>query len=169
MASSPQSQPIPPWGMSSSVHLPQISSPRPPVCTAPRPLRMSLVPGALVTGPWLPSLVLLSLVLWATGAWWSRGVIARSFQRDRCQSMIHPQATLSRATLGQLLTIPERSPRHQIRAILPQPYCLLAELSLRAGVTAEREAYPLAFDPKTWVILLYEGDEYAGYAFQFEQ
>ncbi|NJP12002.1 MAG: hypothetical protein HC866_23115 [Leptolyngbyaceae cyanobacterium RU_5_1] len=30
-------------------------------------------------------------------------------------------------------------------------------------------AYPLAFDPQTWFIVLYEGDEYAGYSFSFRR
>jgi hypothetical protein len=47
------------------------------------------------------------------------------------------------------------------------PYCRLSELEVRAGVRAQREAYPLAFDPQTWFVVLYEGDQYTGYSFSF--
>jgi hypothetical protein len=41
----------------------------------------------------------------------------------------------------------------------------LASLQIRAGATSLREAYPLEFDPQTWLVLLYEGDQYTGYRF----
>ena len=76
---------------------------------------------------------------------------------------------LSRQQLADLLTIPERSEQAKVKEIVAEPYCQLAELELRDGIVAQREAYPLAFDPKTWLVLLYEGNEYAGYAFSFQQ
>jgi hypothetical protein len=48
-----------------------------------------------------------------------------------------------------------------------EPYCKLPTLNVRAGVEAEREAYPLEFDPATTLVILYENDEYAGYRFSF--
>ena len=85
-----------------------------------------------------------------------------------CETVVAPNAVLSRAQLAQLLTLPERSPTSQVREQVAQPYCQLADLEVRAEVMAQREAYPLAFDPQTWLILLFEGDEYAGYAFSFQ-
>ncbi len=82
-----------------------------------------------------------------------------------CQEIVQPQSVLSREQLTQLLTIPERSPKEKVRAIIREPYCLLPSLKIRAGVSAVREAYPLEADPDTWIVLLYEGDEYAGYRF----
>ena len=99
---------------------------------------------------------------------WGSGLIAKSFHRDLCQEMVQPSVSLSRAQLTELLTVPERSPKATIRQQAPDPYCTLTDLEIRAGVTAQREAYPLAFDPDTWLVMLYEGDEYAGYAFRFE-
>jgi hypothetical protein len=84
-----------------------------------------------------------------------------------CQQVIQPQAILARDQLAQLLTIPERSTKAQVREIIKDPYCQLADVEVRAGVMAQREAYPLAFDPDTWFVVLYEGDEYAGYDFSF--
>ncbi len=87
--------------------------------------------------------------------------------RDVCQEIVRSQVVLSREQLSQLLTIPERSPKDQIRQVMPAPYCKLKPLSLRTNTPAYREAYPLAFDPQTWFVVLYEGDEYAGYSFSF--
>jgi hypothetical protein len=87
--------------------------------------------------------------------------------KNECQTMVQPQATLSREQLTRLLSVPERSAKDQVRQIVQQPYCTLPAVQARAGVTAQREAYPLAFDPQTWLVLLYEGNEYAGYAFNF--
>ena len=39
---------------------------------------------------------------------------------------------------------------------------------VRAGVSAERAAYPLAFDPNTWLVVLYEDEEYVGYGFKLQ-
>jgi len=84
-----------------------------------------------------------------------------------CQEIVQPQASLSRETLSRLIAIPERTQQNQVRQVVAQPYCRLKSLKVRAGVTAQREVYPLEFDPGTWLIVLYEGEEYAGYDFSF--
>lgn len=84
-----------------------------------------------------------------------------------CESMVQESARLSRAQLAQLLTIPERDSKARVRQVVEQPYCTLPTLKVRSGVEAEREAYPLEFDPKTTLVILYENDEYAGYRFSF--
>jgi len=89
--------------------------------------------------------------------------------KNLCQEVIQSQSVLSRTKLAQLIDVPERSNKSAVRAIVSEPYCRLASVQVREGVTAEREAYPLAFDPKTWVVVLYEGDEYAGYDFTFQR
>lgn len=89
--------------------------------------------------------------------------------KDICQAVIQPQAVLSRDRLSQLLTIPERSNKTQIRQVMQEPYCQMPDIQARAGGTAKREAYPLAFDPKTWLIVMYEGEEYVGYSFSFRR
>jgi hypothetical protein len=87
--------------------------------------------------------------------------------KDSCQEIIQQQATLSRDELSRLLTIPERSNRSQVRQVISQPFCKLQKVQIRVGATSQREAYPLEFDPSTWLVVLYEGDEYAGYSFSF--
>lgn len=87
--------------------------------------------------------------------------------KDICQVVVQPEATLTRQELSRLLTVQERSDKAQIRRIAQNPYCKLPDIQIRSGVTAQREAYPLAFDSQTWLVVLYEGNEYAGYAFSF--
>ncbi len=83
-----------------------------------------------------------------------------------CETAITKSATLSREQLLALLAIPERESKEKVRQIVKEPYCQLSKIEIRAGVAAEREAYPLEFDPKTTLVLLYENDEYAGYRFK---
>lgn len=89
--------------------------------------------------------------------------------REICQEIVEPQAVLSRDKLAQLLAVPEGAPTAQIKQVTQSPYCRLSEVEVRAGAKAQREAYPLAFDPQTWFIVLYEGDAYAGYSFSFRR
>jgi hypothetical protein len=86
-----------------------------------------------------------------------------------CQEIVQSKAVLSRDQLSQLLTVPERSNQAQIRQIVKEPYCKLSSIDVRAGISSRREAYPLAFDSQTWLVVLYEGDEYAGYDFTFRR
>jgi hypothetical protein len=88
---------------------------------------------------------------------------------NACQRVVQSDAVLSRDELSQLLTVPERDAKATVKAIVSDPFCQLAPVEIRQGVVAEREAYPLAFDPNTWFVLLYEGEEYAGYSFVFQE
>lgn len=87
---------------------------------------------------------------------------------EACQSAVNEQATLSRTQLAQFLTISERDSRDKVTQIVGAPYCQLQSLQVRASVTAERQVYPLAFDPQTRLVILYEGQEYAGFRFSFQ-
>lgn len=99
-----------------------------------------------------------------------RGLLSSpASSRDICQTTIQPKAVLSREQLSKLLTVPERSRKQQVRQIVKDPYCTLPDVQVRAGAIAQREAYPLAFDPQTWFVVLYEGEEYAGYSFSFQR
>ena len=91
-----------------------------------------------------------------------------SDQPESCNAVISDTAKLSRDQLAQLLTIPERDAKSRVRQVVDEPYCQLPTLKVRSGVDAEREAYPLAFDPGTTLVILYENNEYAGYRFNFE-
>lgn len=94
--------------------------------------------------------------------------VAHGSRHEACQSPINEQATLSRAQLAQFLTISERDSRDKVTQIVGAPYCQLQSLQVRANVTAERQVYPLAFDPQTRLVILYEGQEYAGFRFSFQ-
>ncbi|MEO1591165.1 MAG: hypothetical protein AAFU71_07735 [Cyanobacteria bacterium J06632_22] len=93
---------------------------------------------------------------------------AAASQRNLCQEVTQSTAVLSREQLAKLLAVPERSEKTTIREIVETPYCTLPQFEVRAGVSAIREAYPLAFDPDTWLVVLYEGEEYAGYGFSVQ-
>lgn len=84
-----------------------------------------------------------------------------------CQEVVQSKAILSREQLSRFLTVPERSSKTQVRQVMKEPYCQLPPVDVRSGVSSRREAYPLAFDTQTWLIVLYEGDEYVGYTFSF--
>ncbi|BAU41846.1 hypothetical protein [Leptolyngbya sp. O-77] len=94
--------------------------------------------------------------------------VASSGHHEACQGTVNQQVALSREQLAQLLTVPERDSRDRITQIAGAPYCQLQNIQVRAGVAAERQVYPLAFDPQTRLVILYEGNEYAGYRFSFQ-
>ena len=83
-----------------------------------------------------------------------------------CTEIVKPKATLSRSQLARLLTVPERSSRRNVQQIVKEPYCRLPNVSIRAGAKTEREIHPLAFDPQTSLVVLYEGETYVGYGFK---
>ena len=87
---------------------------------------------------------------------------------ERCQGDVNHEVILSREQLAQLLTVPERDTKQRVQEIVGAPFCSLQSLQVRAGIAAERQVYPLAFDPSTRLVILYEGDEYAGYRFSFQ-
>lgn len=97
-----------------------------------------------------------------------RDLLRAKAPKDLCQSSVKSGANLSRERLIQLLTIAEGDRKDKVRSILKEPYCTLA-IEVRSGVKSDREVYPLAFDPQTWLIVLYEGNEYRGYAFSFRK
>jgi hypothetical protein len=82
-----------------------------------------------------------------------------------CEAVVQTSTALSQKQLAQLLTVSEGDQKQRIREIVNQPYCTLPSLQIRAGATAQREAYPLEFDPNTWLVILYEGEQYTGYRF----
>jgi hypothetical protein len=83
-----------------------------------------------------------------------------------CQEIVQPKAVVTREQLAQLLTVPERGERPKVQSIVKEPYCRMPNMSIRAGATTERVAYPLAFDSQTWLVVLYEGGTYVGYGFK---
>lgn len=101
----------------------------------------------------------------AAKSWLDR---AKTDSHQSCQAIVQSNAQVSREQLARLLAIPERQAKAAVQKVLAEPYCRLPPLQLRANVVAERESYPLAFDPATHLIILYENDEYAGYRFRLQ-
>ncbi|HZG38749.1 MAG TPA: hypothetical protein VEZ50_08710 [Nodosilinea sp.] len=93
---------------------------------------------------------------------------ARPQTAQGCEKIVQSNAQLSREQLAQLLVVPERDPKENVRKIVAEPYCSLPQLQVRSGVVSEREAYPMAWDPAVQLVILYENDEYAGYRFRFQ-
>ncbi|MEM9217594.1 MAG: hypothetical protein AAGD25_25050 [Cyanobacteria bacterium P01_F01_bin.150] len=115
----------------------------------------------LITGGCL----LLAFILMADMQAW----LPQAEAKEICQAVVQPNAILSRDHLAKVLAVSERSAKTTIQQVVAEPYCRMPSVSIRAGVVADREAYPLAFDPDTWLIMLYEGDEYAGFDFSFRK
>ncbi|GAB4373606.1 MAG: hypothetical protein Kow00121_17020 [Elainellaceae cyanobacterium] len=93
--------------------------------------------------------------------------VSANYTSEPCVGEVNPEVILSREQLAAFLTISERDSKARVQEVLQMPYCYLPNLEIRAGVEAERVVYPLAFDPKTWLVVLYEQEEYAGYQFRF--
>lgn len=86
-----------------------------------------------------------------------------------CQQVVQPQAVLSRDRLSQLLQLPQQTPKDQVQQVIQQPYCQLANRKPADGSPIRQDAYPLAFDPHTWLIVTYNGDTYSDYSFSFRR
>jgi hypothetical protein len=137
---------------------------------AQRPAPPAPAPGPSIK-PYLAGGVLFAALGFLVDFQGMRQWVARSGAQqpaEQCEAIVQTNARLSRDQLAKLLTVPERDDKASIREIISEPYCRLPALQVRAGVKAEREAYPLAFDPGTQLVILYEDDEYAGYRFRFE-
>jgi hypothetical protein len=134
--------------------------------------------------PWLKILLLggIFLILFVMlgdfrrgGTWGNWGNVVTSAinpphrPHETCQGEIRSGVNISREKLAAFLTVSEREPKLRVQDILQQSYCQLPSIEIRAGVPAERQVYPLAFDPQTWLVVLYEGEEYAGYQFSLHQ
>ena len=85
---------------------------------------------------------------------------------DLCPSSASSQGKLTEQQVAKLLTVAEGDQRTRIRDIAREPACKLPSLQVRAGSIADREVYGLKFDPQTSIVVLYEGDQYAGYKFR---
>ena len=86
----------------------------------------------------------------------------KSSEELQCAEVVTPDAVLSRERILKLMAIAEGATKTRVRSVLKAPYCRLKPITVRAGVAAEREVYPLEADPKIWVIVLYEEDNYVG-------
>lgn len=84
-----------------------------------------------------------------------------------CIRQEQPQATVSRDQVKKLLETELQDSKATVQGFLNEPYCVLLPSQTEAGLSVEREAYPLEFDLQTWLVVLYDGDRYVGYDFRF--
>ncbi|MBE9155477.1 hypothetical protein IQ265_01270 [Nodosilinea sp. LEGE 06152] len=84
-----------------------------------------------------------------------------------CIRQEQPKSLVSRDQVKKLLETDLQAPKATVQEFLNAPYCVLSPGKTEAGLPAEREAYPLEFDPQTWLVVLYDGDRYVGYDFRF--
>jgi len=121
----------------------------------------------------LDSLLVSSFLIASASLFFSNNFLSKNTPQVRlpvknefCQEMVLPKAEITGEQLAKLLTIPNPAERSQVQEVVNQPYCRLPSLSIRAGEMTDRDAYPLAIDPQTWLVVLYEGDNYVGYGFK---
>lgn len=84
-----------------------------------------------------------------------------------CIKQIETRSFLSRDKLSQLLATEKQATKASVREIVGEPNCVLEPDKAPDGTLVEREAYPLEFDPQTWLVVLYNNDTYQGYDFRF--
>lgn len=170
----PQPQPVHPRPVNHQAMPPRSVRPQPgpyayapqPRRTAPRALsdrpqsRQVLMAGGMAGG----SMLALAALLISPNPDQTKVQEAEAFT---CIRQEQPQALVSRDQIKKLLETELQAPKATVQEFLQVPYCVLSPGKTEAGLPAEREAYPLEFDPQTWLVVLYEGDRYAGYDFRF--
>lgn len=135
-----------------------------------RPIRKRPAQRVVWTGGSVATLALLIILPGRSGS--------QSVAQADCLQVVRSGAEISRGQLSQLRSLPVGSSKAAIRQVTDEPYCVLPAASNAdkadektpnpVAEAAEREAYPLAFDPQAWVVLGYEADEYVGYDFVFK-
>lgn len=119
---------------------------------------------------WLRVTIVLTAL--ATGGYfffdWSRVFPQTSFlpaasPERRCETPIADRK-LSKALVKRLAALPVRSKREQAESLLGAPYCQLPFIQLRPKSKAQRFLYQQD-DRPPWIVVLYEDNEYAGFAF----
>lgn len=127
------------------------------------PLKAWLTRGGFLAGGGMLALTTLT----AGPKPFSDRVANEASEKAVCQEVVQDKSVLSRAELSELLAVAERAPKADVQTVIAEPYCTLSNIEVREGITAQREAYPLEFNPETWFIVLYENGEYAGFDFSF--
>ncbi len=121
--------------------------------------------------PPLRAAVLASGSMLAAAALWlsphPTPVIDSQAVTGECIKIEKMENSLSRDRLKALLAVETPAPRATPQALLKAPYCVLKPTTDAQGGVTDREAYPLEFDPQTWLVLIYQGDRYTGYDFLF--
>jgi hypothetical protein len=86
---------------------------------------------------------------------------------DVCIKQVDKQSLVSRDELKAVIDLDPSAAKDQVRNIVDQPHCVLEPRAAENGIQVEREAYPLEFDPQTWLVLQYQDSKLAGFDFSF--
>lgn len=84
-------------------------------------------------------------------------------QPEPCIQTIAPLAAIGRSELEQFINLYQPTDKGRVQQVLGVPYCKLQ--TLPSGI--QRDAYPLKFDPETWLIVHYRYGYYNSYDFTF--
>ncbi|MGB3790680.1 MAG: hypothetical protein WA949_21915, partial [Phormidesmis sp.] len=82
-------------------------------------------------------------------------VSSEAIAQSDCQQVIQSGAEMSRGEISALIALPVESAKQAVYQAVSEPYCTLPIETAVEGAepsSAEREAYPLAFDPEVWVV-----------------
>ena len=88
-----------------------------------------------------------------------------------CQNESKSSVPLSETQLVKLINLKQGDSKASVRSLLKEPYCQLPTLEARKDAPSERDVYLvksddfLQFDPRTRIVVLYEGEQYMGYRF----
>lgn len=85
----------------------------------------------------------------------------------QCTTATQAGNDLSRDQLAELSQVEEQSTRANVQNVLGNPYCQVSMADPQTTENATGEAYRLAFDPQTWLVVLYRDEAYVGYEFKF--
>jgi hypothetical protein len=86
-----------------------------------------------------------------------------SSKQPLCVGTVNPTVRISRATLAWLIAVPTGSDQHEVMQQLGAPYCQLPSSGELTQV-----AYPCEWDPSTWIVVVLQSRQYAGYTFRFD-
>ena len=94
------------------------------------------------------------------------GLPSLDSRSSNCTQIVQAKTALTREQLMQFLALPKGAKSSQILSLINAPYCKLAGVTSATGGMVDRQAYPLTFDPQTWMVVKYEGEQYVGYEFK---
>ncbi|MBE9028515.1 hypothetical protein IQ266_01930 [filamentous cyanobacterium LEGE 11480] len=96
------------------------------------------------------------------------GQIARKAGRLRqnrlCEQLINVQGQVTQGVLNQLRVLATPAAHRDVSRLLGPNYCQLPAIYVQVDTRADRYVYQLTHAPHRWLVVLYERDQYVGYA-----
>ncbi len=88
---------------------------------------------------------------------------------NSCTGVINRGIRLTRAQLARLNALQPPVSSQTIREIVgDRAYCRFPDVAALGGGTIQRFAFPMEWDPENWVLLLFQGENYIGLDFSFD-